>query len=90
MRMCNGILHIGNDLHHIVIEILLQKASNAKACSAIDEPFKTGETKRISCQRDAVGSIVRIRHVADDGKTGTLALCEVEVYGTFGKTARYS
>ena len=73
-----------------MIEILRQDATNVKTCSAIDAPFKTGETKRISCQRDAVGSIVMIRQALDDGRTGTLALCEVEVYGTFGKTARYS
>ena len=90
MRTYNGILHIGYDLYHIVIEILRQKGSNAKACSAIDAPFKTGETKRISCKRDAVGSIVRIRQALDEGKTGTLALCEVEVYGTSGKTTNYS
>ena len=77
-------------MHHIVIEILRQNATNVKTCSAVDAPFKTGELKRISCQRDAVGSIVRIRQFLDDGDTGTLALCEVEVYGTSGKTARYS
>jgi len=83
-----GILQIGYDLHHIVIEILRQDSTSVKKCSAINAPFKTGETKRISCQRDAVGSIVMIRQALDDGRTGTLALCEVKVYGTSGKTVR--
>ena len=84
MYKCYGILHIGYALHHIVIEIRRKDATNVKKCSAIDAPFKTGETKRISCQQDAVGSIVRVRQQAPG--TGTLVLCEVEVYGTSGKT----
>ena len=88
MYKCYGILHIGEDLHHIVIEIRRKDATNVKKCSAIDAPFKTGEIKRIFCHPDAVGSIVRIRQQAPG--TGKLALCEVEVYGTSGKTIKYS
>ena len=59
-------------------------ATSANKCNAVDAPFKTGETKRIFCQRYAAGRFVRIRQQAPG--TGMLVLCEVEVYGTMGKT----
>ena len=86
--MYNGILLIGHVLNHVLIETLRNNGSTVTMCNEIDPPLKSNEMRRISCQRDAVGSIVRIRQQAS--VTGALALCEVEVYGTFGKTATYS
>ncbi|KAK2177403.1 hypothetical protein NP493_600g01001 [Ridgeia piscesae] len=73
----------GHVLNHILIETLRNNGSTVTMCNEIDPPLKSNEMRRISCQRDAVGSIVRIRQQAS--VTGALALCEVEVYGTFGK-----
>jgi len=81
----NGYFLVGVSLRYTVIETLLKNATNVTICNTIDPPLKWNETRQIPCQRDAVGSIVRIRQQA--AVPGTLALCEVEVYGTFGKTA---
>ncbi|KAK2177414.1 hypothetical protein NP493_600g04021 [Ridgeia piscesae] len=78
----------GVSLRYTVIETLLKNATNVTICNTIDPPLKWNETRQIPCQRDAVGSIVRIRQQA--AVPGTLALCEVEVYGTFESLRRTS
>ena len=69
-----------SSLHHFVVEALLQ--SKASTCKSIVCALKGGETRRIPCQSGTVGSVVMIRHVYKDSLS--LALCEVEVYGTHG------
>ena len=81
----NGCFLTGVSLHNGVIETLREKATNVTMCNSIDPPLKWNETREIPCKREAVGRFVRIRQ--QTAVPGTLALCEVEVYGTFGKTA---
>lgn len=84
----NGCFMVGVPLHHGVIEILRKNLTNVTMCNTIDPPLKWNETREIPCKRGTVGRIVRIRKLSAIPET--LALCEVEVYGTFGKTAIYS
>ena len=69
-----------SSLHHFVVEALMQ--SKALTCKSIVGALKGGETRRIPCQSGTFGSVVRIRHVYKDSLS--LALCEVQVYGTHG------
>ena len=87
MFMYNVILHIGEGLHDFVIQTVRQNPTEVAICQVIGPPLKTKETRRIRCRRGAVGSIVRITQ--QPFVKEVLTLCEVEIYGTFGKTAIY-
>ena len=73
-------LLLGRRLHDIVIEALRQ--SEASICEVIVSALGDGETRRIPCRPETVGSVVRIRQNAT--KAQFLTICEVEVYGTHG------
>ena len=81
--MHNIMLLTGERLHDIVIEAL--KDTEVSICEVIVYALKNGETRRIPCQPQTVGNVIKIRQNAT--KEEYLTLCEVEVYGTQGKIA---
>ena len=68
-----------NELRDLVIEVLLE--SSVAICAEVKRPFGSHELRSIPCRPDAIGRVLKIRKTS----VGTLALCEVEVYG--GKEA---
>ena len=66
--------------------IEVERDGKTRQCASIPGEFELAETRRISCMRGTIGSIVKVRHTT---KTPlVLTLCEVEVYGMSGKTKR--
>ena len=57
--------------------------NEASICVIIVSALKDGETRKIPCRPETVGRIVRIRQNATT--PSTINLCELEVYGIFGK-----
>ena len=75
--------HYAQSHHDIIIEAL--KLPDMSRCDVIHFALKYGATRRIPCQPRTVGNILRIREHPTE--RAYLILCEVEVYGTQGKTA---
>jgi len=50
-------------------------------------PISPGETKHIICQSSTIGGILRI--YASSKRPVYLSLCEVQVFGSYGKVVRY-
>ena len=70
---------IGEELRNYVVEALLPPLSSAALCSKQGSRlYKSNGNRLIVCNPGTVGRIVRIRSL--DKTTGSLTLCEVEVY----------
>ena len=64
----------------VVVEVLME--SKVSLCGAVDFfQLGYGETKRLQCQPVIIGHSVKLKKFH-----GHLTLCEVEVYGVYGKT----
>ena len=73
-------LQIDKYLHDIIIEVT--DSTRSSICGAIGPAMEKKETKRITCERNAVGNRVTLRQMAS---IQLLPLAEVEAYGTRGK-----
>lgn len=71
-------------LDDFAIEAVMPHSLTSLTCAKVYRAFGMGETRRITCSPDVVGSIIRIRCTGT--KPHVLTLCEVKVYGTHGKT----
>ena len=56
--------------------------NEASICVVIVPALKDSETRKIHCWPETVGRFVRIRQ--NGTEPTSIALCELEVYGTFG------
>ena len=68
-----------SELRDLVIEVLIE--SSVAICAEVKRPFASHEMRSIPCRPNAIGRMLKIQKTS----VGTLALCEVEVYG--GKEA---
>ena len=71
-------------VHGLVIEALLTNSADVSTCQLVISAFALGETRRVPCRPNVTGSIVRVR--AAGSEKGYLSLCEVQVYGVYGRT----
>ena len=69
-------------LKNFVVEVLLN--GNTRQCASVPGQLLIGETRRISCMRGAIGSIVQVRMTNKTAEA--LTICEVEVFGLNGET----
>ena len=75
-----------NSIHNIDIIVVETASAKEKLCSTFAKrPFKRGETIRIRCKQDIIGSVVKIRNRGR--KRRALKLCGVKVYGSLGNAA---
>ena len=65
-----------------MIEVL--RDGKTLKCASVAGKLNKAETRSISCKQGAIGNIVMVR--LPSKKRQMLTLCEVEVYGTRGKT----
>ena len=73
-----------NRLKNFVIEVQ-QHENIVHTCASNEAALKKGETKSFLCKQGSIGNIVRIKLTG----TGILSLCEVEVFGTPGKSEHH-
>ena len=67
-------------LHHFDVQVIMGK--NTSICATVVSPLKNF-TRRFQCQPEIVGSVVKIQ--MDKDVNEPLTICEVEVYGVYGK-----
>ena len=72
-----------NVLRGISIKALQKNPAHLSTCQIIDEGFDLNETRHITCGSGVKGSVVTI--TLPGNVLGVLSLCEVQVYGTYGK-----
>lgn len=83
--MITGCLGLPEEsIHSIVIEALLRNSADISTCQLVISAFALGETRRIPCRSNVTGSIVKL--TAAGREKGYLSLCEVQVYGVYGRT----
>lgn len=84
-----GCFHLTEEsVHGIVIEALLSNSADISTCQLVISAFALGETRRIPCRPDVTGSIVKLR--AAGTEKGYLSLCEVQVYGVYGRSMAFT
>ena len=72
----------GLRLHHFAVQVLM--GTKTSICGDVGSPqLKQGETRRFQCQPEILGSVVKIQ--MHKGVIEPLIICEVEVYGVYGK-----
>ena len=71
-------------LHDISVTALQKSTARSTTCQVIGEAFGSGETRRVNCGPGVKGSVVRVSSLGKMPRP--LSLCEVQVYGTYGKT----
>ena len=72
----------GLGLASFAVQVLMGKKTSI--CGAVGQDMlRPGETRRFQCQPEILGSVVKIQ--LDKGVNKELTICEVEVYGVYGK-----
>ena len=70
-------------LHDISVTALQKSTLRSTTCQVIGEAFGSSETRRINCGPGVKGSVVRVSSLGNMPRA--LSLCEVQVYGKYGK-----
>ena len=74
-----------DSLHDISVTALQKSTLHSTTCQVIGEAFGSSETRRINCGPGVKGSVVRVSSLGNMPRA--LSLCEVQVYGKYGKLA---